>query len=244
MKHLTRIFHETPGLICFAHRGASGHAPENTMAAFQKAIDLGADWIELDVYAVENELVVIHDDRLDRTTCGKGRVTECSLDYIRNRDAGNGEKIPLLAEVLDLAGGRIKINIELKGPNTAIPAIRLIDGYIADTGRSYAEFLVSSFDLKQLQTARQHCQALPLAPNIKRRPISWKKIAGIIKPAAIHIDMGLASRQLINNIHARGWPVHVFTANTRPEIERLAAMGADGVFTNYPELITGVNTRP
>lgn len=225
-------------LTCFAHRGASGHAPENTLAAFQKAIELEADWIELDVYAVENELVVIHDDRLDRTTCGKGKIAECSLDYIRNRNAGNGEKVPLLAEVLDLAGGRIRINIELKGPNTSIPVIRLIEGHIAGTGWTYADFLVSSFDMKLLQTARQHCPALPLAPNIKRRPIPWKKIDGTINPAAIHIDIGLASQNLINDIHARGWPVHVFTANTRPAIERLAAMGADGVFTNYPELIT------
>ncbi|MDY6903666.1 MAG: glycerophosphodiester phosphodiesterase family protein [Thermodesulfobacteriota bacterium] len=228
-----------PRPACFAHRGASGHAPENTLAAFKKAIDLGADWIELDVYAVEDRLVVMHDDTLDRTTNGRGAVMRQSINNIRSLDAGNGEKVPFLDEVLDLTCGRIKINIELKGPDTAIPVIRVIEARIAEPVCDYKDFLISSFDRKQLDTARKQCPALPLAPNIKRRPVHWKYITTAIRPAAIHIDMNLATRKLIRQIHSRGWPVHVFTANSLAEIERLVGMGVDGIFTNYPELIPG-----
>jgi glycerophosphoryl diester phosphodiesterase len=89
-------------MICFGHRGAAGYAPENTLASVEKAISLGADWVEVDVYAVENELVVIHDDRLERTTNGSGYIIEQSLEYLRSLDAGEGEKIPFLREIFDL----------------------------------------------------------------------------------------------------------------------------------------------
>jgi glycerophosphoryl diester phosphodiesterase len=82
--------------LCIAHRGASGYRPENTLGAFEHAITMGCTWIELDVHVVENELIVIHDDTLSRTTNGTGKVTERDLAYLRNLDAGNGERIPFL----------------------------------------------------------------------------------------------------------------------------------------------------
>jgi len=90
------------GVICFAHRGASGHEPENTLIAMEKAISMGVDWIELDVRVVDDELIVIHDDRLERTTNGTGCVHEHSLEYLRSLDAGKGQRIPLLRETFDL----------------------------------------------------------------------------------------------------------------------------------------------
>ena len=89
-------------LICFGHRGAAGYAPENTLQAFRLAIDMGCPWIELDVHTVEGELLVIHDDELARTTNGHGRVSTSSLQYLRSLDAGMGERIPMLNEVLDI----------------------------------------------------------------------------------------------------------------------------------------------
>ena len=91
-------------LVCFAHRGASGHEPENTLSAVEKAIELGADWIEVDVHAVKGELIVVHDERLERTTNGgRGYVTEKPLAYLRSLDAGKGQRIPALREILDSA---------------------------------------------------------------------------------------------------------------------------------------------
>ncbi len=124
-------------LLCFAHRGASGHEPENTLLAVEKAIVLGADWIEVDVYAVEGELIVIHDERLERTTNGTGCVMDKTLAYLRSLDAGKGQRIPTLREVFDCVDRRVGINVELKGPDTAGLAVSLIDEYVSHKGWNY-----------------------------------------------------------------------------------------------------------
>jgi len=98
-------------LLCFAHRGASGHEPENTLSAVEKAIILGSDWIEVDVYAVEGELIVIHDERLERTTNGTGSVMDKTLAYLQSLDAGKGQQIPSLREVFDCVDHRAVINV-------------------------------------------------------------------------------------------------------------------------------------
>ena len=226
-------------LICFAHRGASGHAPENTLAAFKKAVDLGADWIELDVYAVDNELVVIHDNRLERTTSGNGYVCRSSLDYLRTLDAGGGEKIPFLREVFDLTGRRVKINIELKGRGTALPTCDLIEFYVKNKKWCYDDFLLSSFDHKQIRQAKDRCPEIRIAPNLNSNRVRYSDWDGRMAPYSIHCDLAYATPALIERIHRRNCLAFVFTANRPEEIQKLAAMGVDGVFTNYPELITG-----
>ncbi len=225
-------------MICFAHRGASGHAPENTLAAFIKAVELGADWIEMDVYTVQNELVVIHDSRLERTTNGKGYVTRHRLEYLRKLDAGDGEKIPLLYEVLDVTAGQIRVNIELKGPKTAGPVCDLIDHYIKNHGWRYEDFLVSSFDHKQLRQAKTRSPRLPVAPNLRTNRFRHTEWEGKMAPYSIHCDLAHATPSLIDKIHSHHCPAFVFTANRAEEIKKLEQMGVDGVFTNYPELIT------
>lgn len=226
-------------LICFAHRGASGHAPENTLAAFKKAVALGADWIELDVYVVEGELIVFHDDRLERTTNGTGEVTQCSLAYLRGLDAGQGEKIPFLKEVLDAVGNRININIELKGPNTALPTVTLLKDYIAAKGWAYDRFLISSFDPAQVEEAGAACGQLPLAFNIEEEISDYGGVAASLRLFSIHVDFSIASPDIIDKIHQAGCRAFIFTANTAEEIAQAAATGADGVFTNFPEIVTG-----
>jgi len=109
-------------VLRIGHRGAAGHAPENTLASFRKAIELGLDMTELDVHVcASGELVVIHDENVDRTTNSKGWVSKLSLTELKRLDAGAGETVPTLAEVLDLLKDRIMLNIELKGLGTAEP---------------------------------------------------------------------------------------------------------------------------
>ena len=115
-----------------AHRGASGYKPENTLASFQKAISLGVDMIELDVFAIRSgEVVVHHDKKVNRTTNGTGNISDYTWSELRLLDAGDGQRIPLLTEVLDLVNGRIPINIELKGHGIAEPVATIIDSYIS-----------------------------------------------------------------------------------------------------------------
>ena len=225
-------------MICFAHRGASGHAPENTLAAFRKAVELGSDWIELDVYAVANELVVIHDNRLERTTNGKGHVSRRGLAYLRNLDAGGGERIPFLREVFDLTGRRVRINIEFKGRGTALPTCDLIEFYVKNKKWRYDDFLLSSFDHKQIRQAKDRCPKIRIAPNLKSNRLNYARWKGLMAPYSIHCDLAYATPALIDRIHRHNCRAFVFTANSPEEIQRLAVMGVDGVFTNYPELIT------
>ena len=143
--------------LCIAHRGASGLAPENTLPAFQLALELGADAIELDVHLADDELVVIHDDDLSRTTNGKGRVSTSSLVDLRQLDAGDGLRIPLLSEVLDLVGDQMGINIELKGRGTAGPVVDLLRA----RGQGPNHILLSAFDHDELVAARSAAPEYP-----------------------------------------------------------------------------------
>src|SRR5271154_4385560 len=120
--------------LCIGHRGAKGLEPENTLRSIRKALDLGVDGVEVDVYLAGGQLVVIHDDTLERTTNGRGRVEAQSFDYLRSLDAGMGEKIPTLREVFDTVNRRAFINVELKGGNTAEPVFELIEEYAGGKG--------------------------------------------------------------------------------------------------------------
>src|SRR3989344_9380836 len=122
-------------MLKIGHRGACGYAPENTLKSFQRAIDLGVDAIELDVQLCKSgELIVMHDNTVDRTTDGSGFIKKLKLKDLKKLDAGEGERIPTLEEVLNLVDRRVKVNIELKGPKTAKPALKLIDEYIKKKG--------------------------------------------------------------------------------------------------------------
>ncbi|MBI3171625.1 MAG: hypothetical protein HYZ32_03420, partial [Hydrocarboniphaga effusa] len=152
--------HSSPFLI-IAHRGASGHAPENTLKAFDKAIELGARWIELDVQLHGSSLLVFHDLRLERRTNGRGRVSERSLRYLRGLDAGGGQRIPLLNEALDLVARRARINIELKtGRGTARAVAELLKRYLKRGWRP-DDFLVSSFVLPELREFKRRLPQVP-----------------------------------------------------------------------------------
>ena len=118
---------ENKSFLKIGHRGACGYEPENTLRSFKKALDLGVDTIELDVHKTKDEAtVVIHDEKVDKTTNGTGFVADKSLEEIKKLDAGKGEKIPTLEEVLDLVNRKAQVNIELKGEGTARPVADII----------------------------------------------------------------------------------------------------------------------
>ncbi len=124
-------------LFCFGHRGARGHEPENTVRSVCRAIALGAEGVEVDVYLADGQLVVIHDDTLERTTNGHGRVMKKSFTDLRSLDAGLGERIPTLAEIFDAVNRRAVINVELKGQHTAAPVTALISEYVNQRGWNF-----------------------------------------------------------------------------------------------------------
>jgi glycerophosphoryl diester phosphodiesterase len=226
-------------LFCFGHRGARGHEPENTVRSVRRALALGADGVEVDVYFVDGQLVVIHDDTLERTTNGRGRVMKKSFDYLRSLDAGAGEHIPTLAEIFDAVNRRAVINVELKGPHTAAPVVALIAEYVDRHGWSYDDFLVSSFDHARIQEARQHCLGLRTGALIMRTPRGLAKFAEAMGAWSVNASKRCVTPKLVADAHQRGLKVFVFTINEPEEIARMRALGVDGVFSDFPERVVG-----
>jgi glycerophosphoryl diester phosphodiesterase len=225
------------GFICFAHRGASGYEPENTLLAIEKAMDMGAPWIEIDVFAVEGELVVIHDNRLKATTNGTGYVTHRPLAYLRTLDAGKGQKIPLLREVFDLVGDRMGVNVELKGPETAAPVVKLIDE--GDAGRAPygGRILISSFRHHELLKVRSLNPGIPIGVLGSGPPPKYAKFAQDLDAVSVHIPLARIKQVFVDDAHRRGLKVFVYTVNRRDDLRRVRTMGADGVFTDYPDVV-------
>ena len=223
-------------MICFAHRGASGHAPENTLLSMKTALAMGAAWIELDVFCVRGELLVIHDSRVDRTTNGTGSIHRLALTVIRSLDAGAGERIPLLREVFDTLNGNAGINIELKGENTARPVAALIHEYVRQGNYRPDQFIVSSFNHQELMRFKGEAPDIRTGANIFCLPVQNARFAQHMGVDAVHIHKDCVTRAFVEDTHDRGLAVYVFTLNHEEEVSDMERMGADGFFTNFPEL--------
>ena len=219
-----------------AHRGASSIKPENTLAAFQKALELGTEMIELDVQLCKTgELVVIHDARVNRTTNGHGFVSQKTLSELQELDAGNGEKIPTLQEVFDLAGGKTKINIELKGKDVATDTVDLIKHQIESKNQTLHDFIISSFHHKQLQEFHTLMPEIPIGILYEGIPAGFQKLARELQATSINLSIKHINENRVQEIHQNGLQVWIYTVNQLEDFEKIKAMGVDAVFTNYPE---------
>ncbi|MGK7911936.1 MAG: glycerophosphodiester phosphodiesterase [Synechococcus sp.] len=227
---------QKPKLLCIGHRGAMGHAPENTLASIRQALDLDSPCIEVDVYNVDDRLIVFHDDRLERTTNGVGYLGEQSFGYLRTLDAGGGEHIPTLQEVCAEIAARACLNIELKGLNTAQPVAEFIAELVKE-GWNEDAFLVSSFNHRELAKMRQLSDRIKLGALLCGLPIDDAKFAQELRAFSVHPSLEFIDRQFVEDAHSRNLKVYVYTANHTEDIARMHELGADGVFTNYPERV-------
>lgn len=231
-----------------AHRGASGTTPENTIAAFAKAIDLGAEMIELDVHlAKDEELVVIHDVTVDRTTDARGHVSSFDSYDLTKMDAGSwfdeqfiGEGIPRLRDVFDLIRGRIGVNIEVKvsgivnrGHRCVLLAKRLVE--IIDFAGKDIPIVVSSFDYDLLREVKQLNRHLPLALLFWRRPRALAHMMEETGFFALHPYRLCTTSGLITFAKAKGVQINVWTVDEAADMRKFANMGVNGIITNYPE---------
>lgn len=218
--------------MLIGHRGAPEFRPENTLSSFRYAINAGVDAIELDVHLVEDELVVIHDHRLERTTNGRGSIYRKTLKQLRTYDAGNKEHVPLLKEVLDVIPDTVGLNVELKGDDTARPLIDLIRKH----GFAVDRLLVSSFKLDELQTILRYAPELQIAYLRASFTAHYLDEAVRINASSFNLIDSHADAETIAKIKATGMRLLVFTVNEPARIEELKKMGADGVFTDNPHL--------
>jgi glycerophosphoryl diester phosphodiesterase len=242
-----------PRPTVFAHRGASAHAPENTLAAFQLALEHGADAIEFDVKLTKDgQVVAHHDNTLERTTDGKGRLRDFSLAELKKLDAGawfsetyRGERIPTLAEIFETVGDRLFMNIELT--NYAAPFDKLVDkvAELVERYHMHERILYSSFLPHNLVRAGALTPGLPRGQLALPGPAGWwqRRWGNFLQLQADHPFSGDVSESSIKRSHARGRRVYTWTVNDPEEMRRLQSLGADGIITDDPKLALSVFGR-
>jgi glycerophosphoryl diester phosphodiesterase len=231
-----------------AHRGASGLglAPENTLAAFEQAIQLGVDILEIDVHATrDGQIVVLHDAAIDRTTDGTGLVAELSSEQVRRADAGSwfgadftGERVPLLEEVLDLARHRALVLIEIKADFITERILQVVETVVA------AEHVVlQSFNPAIVERIKLLAPALPTALLIGQLPTTPSRVRArrlvqqVLQVGAnvLAIWHATLTPPFLEEMRKRGIAVWAWTVDQDIIMRDLAMMGVQGIITNYPD---------
>ncbi len=236
---------ESSAPLVIAHRGASMYAPENTIAAFDLAVEMGADAVELDtMLTADGTPIVIHDQSLERTTNGSGSVASKSIEEIQLLDAGStfdarfvGEKVPTLEEVFAAVGTKILINVELK--NYASPFDRLPETVVALVMKKGLSdrVLLSSFNPIALIKAQRASEEIRRAALIGGGP---KIVRGVIEVItnyfALHPEVSLVNQGMIDKHHSAGNKVNAWTVNEESVMMKLLSMGVDGLITDTPDV--------
>ncbi|MFC4992965.1 glycerophosphodiester phosphodiesterase [Rubritalea tangerina] len=221
-------------LMVIGHRGCVGRAAENTLAAVKLAIEQGCRWVEVDVHLLGERLVVIHDERVDRTTDGVGCIGDLGLDRLRELDAGGGEKVPFIEEVLDVCEGKVGVNIELKGKGVAEAVVNMLEGR-----RWEDEVIVSSFDWEMLKRVREMHDSVPIAVLFSKAR-EWE--------GAIQQALSLGARWVNPSLRAldKGWVryaqgeglmVAVYTVRGTGDLRKVIDSEADACFVDDPKMV-------
>ena len=234
-----------------AHRGASGSAPENTLAAIQKAADLGSQWIEVDGTATaDSQAVLHHDDGIERCSDGSGLVLAQSLSELQKRDFGrwfderfSEERIPTLAACGQLCDKlKLGCNMEIKvidgweEPTAEIVCEAVRDSWPADT-----PILFSSFSAQALIVAKRMLPDIPRAYLATVIPRDWQRVLEETGSSAMHCgDTELLSKAAIQTLVSAGYPVRVYTVDNPDRAAELRSWGVESVFTNFPERMDGI----
>lgn len=223
-------------MLKIGHRGAKGHVAENTLTSFAKALELGADAIELDVHvSATGELVVLHDFTVDRTTNGTGEVHQLSLAELQMLEVEGEHKIATLDEVLAFLQGRCFINIEMKGRHTAKPLAELLQKQTDDKSYTYNDFIVSSFqyeELKQMSELNSNVHLGVLTQASVAQAWDW---AVEFSAKAIHPHYSLLTETNVERAREAGFKIYTWTVNEPEDIARVKKYGVDGIISDYPE---------
>lgn len=232
----------TPAFMVIAHRGASSYAPENTLAAFDLALQMGVRHIELDVHSSsDGHIVVIHDDTVDRTTDGSGPVASHTLAGLRALDAGSwfgaifvGQRLPTFAEVLERYKGRVHIHTEIKG-HSAYLSQRTVD-MIRQHGMA-EQVTMTSFQKVRLEEIRAYAPALPtgwLVGEVSDAIIAQARAIGLTQlcPRA-----NTLTPELVRRLHAEGFVVRAWGVTTEALMQQVVQAGADGMTVNFPDTL-------
>ena len=223
-------------MLKIGHRGAAGHAPENTLAAIRKGIALGVDFVEIDVRCTaDGALVVLHDSTVNRTTNGKGPIGRLSFRDVKALDAGNGESIPTLQEALRVLAGRTGLMVELKVKGISRKTVEVVQTCRFNEPVIYASFLHEELGI--IRSIDAQASIMPLFGRLPRAPVVR---AMKYRPSHVGLRHDTISRALVEAFHDRDMLVCVYTADRKRDIERACSAGVDGIISNVPEQVDNV----
>ena len=227
-----------------AHRGGAGLAPENTLAAFENALNLGVDFIELDLRrSKDGHLIVIHDSNVERITNGKGKVCDLTLEELKSLDAGvkfspayQGEKIPTFEEVLELIGNKVVVVVHIKEQGIEQEVLTLLHKY------KQSEAVLTSFYRGVIKNSKLLSPNFPTALLRAENLLPFDYIARAQEAYANILDLARhrLNYDIIQHCHKRGLLVWTWTVDEPKDMRDLIKMGVDAVTTNYPDRLQGI----
>lgn len=226
-------------LFVFGHRGAAGLAPENTLAAVARGLAAGADGIEFDVQQVDGTLIVLHDDTLERTTSGRGPLTALSVDQLRALDAGDGQRVPLLAEVVRAVAAPACLNVEVKMAGIGAAVIDALERLLPPA--EHPRLLLSSFDEATTAALAARRGAMRLGILYEGAASAALARARALAAHSLHLPLGDLDPALVAAARACGLATHVYTVNDPADIARCHVAGVDGVFSDFPDRVVAFN---
>jgi len=231
------LLNSQESILNIGHRGAKGHVAENTIASIHKAIELGADGIEIDVFQCKSgEIVLFHDKTLEKLTNGDGNIEDKNLEELRKLKVLNSSySIPTLEEVLKSIGKDVFLNIELKGRNTAEGSLNLIKKYIERNKIEFNNILFSSFNWEELKDLRSLSDKVQLALITEQDPLLAIDYALKLKAVAINPNYKDLNEQIISKINEKGLKIYTWTVNSKIQIDRLKVLNVNGIITDFPD---------
>ncbi|WP_243414851.1 glycerophosphodiester phosphodiesterase [Flagellimonas aquimarina] len=224
--------------LVIGHRGAMGHETENTLASVQKAMDLGVDMIEIDVFQIHSgETVVFHDERVERLSNSGGKIEDYNIVDLKQLILDGNHKIPMLQDVLKLINNQVALNIELKGSNTALRVDFITSVYIRDRGWSPENIIISSFKWDELRKMRELNKDVQIAVLTEGDPLEAISVAKELNAIAINPNYKTLNEDNTEKIHEAGFKIYTWTVNEPEDIQKMMDYGVDGIITNYPERV-------
>jgi len=220
-------------VLVIAHRGASAYEPENTLRSIKRALNLGADMVEIDVRTTKDgHIVVIHDATVDRTTNGRGYVKDMTLEELKKLDAGLGERIPTLQEVISLVKGRVGLVIEIKVPGIEEKVLKIVN-----ENKLHDDVLITSFYHPILLRVKSLNAKVRTGIIIASRPVRPAQLALDARSNAIFPKYTYLDLEMVEEAHKHSLTVYPWTVDDPGEARLLIEMGIDGIVTNKPDIL-------
>jgi len=236
-------------VLVLGHRGAAGHVDENTVASMRHALACGVDGIEFDVRLLDGALIVLHDATLDRTTDGRGHYKALNLAALRRLRTPAGERVPLLAEILDIIVGAGVVNVEVKEAGIADQVVTALDAYYLRRPADQARVLLSSFDRATTAALARRRGTMQIGVLYDGESFDAALARAVdIDAHSLHLPLADVNPGRIEAVHARDLKAYVYTVNLLPDITHCHACNVDGVFSDFPDRVLAFlrarNLRP